>query len=655
MMKPLSQFEIWHGRDQPPEKWRQLKAGPLTAHFANGDLRRLTVGGTEIIRRIYVAVRDQNWQTIPGKISNLDIAKRAGYFHVGFDVRHKLRAVDFTWHGQISGTPQGSISCSLSGKVISSFRYNRIGFCILHPPATSAGRPYRGLTATGAIRGWLPRLIGPQRLENGIYIPLFPAVRQLALSLAGGTAIRLDFEGDWFEMEDQRNWTDHSFKTYCTPLALPFPRAATKGATIEQKVTLTLEKKPRRPRGLRAELGLAIGTAGRAKLPQLGLGMASHGLPMTAQEIQSLRQLRLDHLRVDLHLNDWSRAAAQLRQAAALSQQIGCRMEAALFLEGEAETQLKRLAEGVEPSWSFARFLIFHENEERPATQWVRAARARLQCMAPAAEFAVGSNAYFAELNRNRPETADVDAIVYPISPEVHAFDETSMIENLEAQAVTVQTARAWAAGRRLVVSPVTLKPRFNANATEPEGDGFPRELPASVDSRQMSLFAAAWTLGSVKHLAESGVESVTYYETTGWRGVMETEAGSSLPARFPSAPGQIFPLYHLFFDLAGWKSGTIVTCKSTDSLRVIGLAFRNKGGCHLLVANLTAENQTVRLTVPRVCGASCRTLDAGNIFAAMKDPEFFAGAAKLQAMRCDKLALELAPYALSLVDLTTI
>ena len=653
-MRRLTAFEIWHGRDKPPGKSSQLKAGPVTAHFANGDLRHVRVGGTEIIRRIYVAVRDQNWRTILGEISNLAIEAGDENFQVGFDVRHKQEAVNFAWHGQIAGTPEGVITCSMAGKVISSFRYNRIGFCILHPPATSAGRPYRALTSTGAIRGILPKFIGPQRFENGIYIPLFPAVRQLALDLAGGATIRLDFEGDLFEMEDQRNWTDHSFKTYCTPLALPFPRAATRGAKIEQKVTLTLEKKPRRTRSPRPELGLSLGTGGKGKLPELGLGMASHGLPLATPEVHCLRRLRLDHLRVDLHLSDGARAAAQLREAAAAAQQLGCRLEAALFLDGDAAAQLERLAGCIEPSWSFARFLVFHENEDGAAAQWIRSARASLQPLAPSAEFAVGSNAYFAELNRNRPETADVDAIVYPITPQVHASDETSMMENLEAQAVTVQTARSWAGQRQLVVSPVTLKPRFNANATEPESVNTPRELPVSVDPRQMSLFAAAWTLGSVKYLAESGASSVTYYETTGWRGVMETEAGSPLPARFPSAPALKFPLYHLFFDLARWKSARIATCRSTDPLRVVGLAFRTVGGCHLLAANLTAEPQIVRLALPGVCGASCRTLDAGNAPAAMKDPEFFAAAAKRRPLRRDKPALELAPYAISLIDLTT-
>ena len=35
-------------------------------------------------------------------------------------------------------------------------------------------------------------------------------------------------------------------------------------------------------------------------------------------------------------------------------------------------------------------------------------------------------------------------------------------------------------------------------------------ELPPQVDVRQMSLFGAGWTLGSLKYLAESGVSSAT-------------------------------------------------------------------------------------------------------------------------------------------------
>lgn len=41
-------------------------------------------------------------------------------------------------------------------------------------------------------------------------------------------------------MEDQRNWTDSSFKTYCTPPQLPYPGKVAAGTRISQTVRLTL-------------------------------------------------------------------------------------------------------------------------------------------------------------------------------------------------------------------------------------------------------------------------------------------------------------------------------------------------------------------------------------------------------------------------------
>jgi hypothetical protein len=70
------------------------------------------------------------------------------------------------------------------------------------------------------------------------------------------------------------------------------------------------------------------------------------------------------------------------------------------------------------------------------------------------------------------------------------------------------------------------LKPRFNAVATGPEPEPAPGELPKPVDARQMSLFGAAWTLGAIARLAQSEAARLTFYETTGWRGVMETGDG---------------------------------------------------------------------------------------------------------------------------------
>ena len=63
-------------------------------------------------------------------------------------------------------------------------------------------------------------------------------IRSLAWTL-DGVATTATFEGEVFEMEDQRNWTDASYKTYSTPLERPFPVVVAAGAVIEQSVAFT--------------------------------------------------------------------------------------------------------------------------------------------------------------------------------------------------------------------------------------------------------------------------------------------------------------------------------------------------------------------------------------------------------------------------------
>ena len=53
--------------------------------------------------------------------------------------------------------------------------------------------------------------------------------------------------------------------------------------------------------------------------------------------------------------------------------------------------------------------------------------------------------------------------------------------------------------------------------------------MAARVDPRQMSLFGAGWTVGTLKALAKPGVHSITYFETTGrQRPLTASEGGRS-------------------------------------------------------------------------------------------------------------------------------
>jgi D-apionolactonase len=294
MLDPL----LLRGTDQPAQELVPLRAGPLTAVLDGVDLRYVKLGEVELVRRIYAAVRDQNWNTIPGVAADREIDVREDAFDVRFEVRHANDELDFSWQGTISGTADGRMSFSLDGRAERDFPYNRIGFCVLHPWRETAGARYRGLTPDGPVEGQFPLSVGPQDFVDGLYVSLFPAVSRLELDIAEGITALFEFEGDLFECEDQRNWTDASFKTYCTPLALGLPNRATAGMRVAQTVTVST-------RGAASVAGvgeekavLTVGRATGATVPPLGLGLPEGAPPPSEREARLLRALGPAHLHV---------------------------------------------------------------------------------------------------------------------------------------------------------------------------------------------------------------------------------------------------------------------------------------------------------------------------------------------------------------------
>lgn len=166
-----------------------------------------------------------------------------------------------------------------------------------------------------------------------------------------------------------------------------------------------------------------------------------------------------------------------------------------------------------------------------------------------------------------------------------------------------------------------------------------------------MSLFGAGWTLGSLKYLAESQAASVTYYETSGWRGVMETEAGSPLPEKFVAIPGAVFPLYHVLADVSEFAGGEIIRSQSSNTLTVDGLALQKDGRTRLILANLTDRPQ--QISVQNLSGSVwVGHLNETNVETAMQAPEAFRSTpGELLPTSAGALELNLLPYALVRID----
>ncbi|HTE18107.1 MAG TPA: hypothetical protein VK689_06970, partial [Armatimonadota bacterium] len=573
---------LYYGREEPLPEQVPLRAGPLSLVYEAGDLRYVRLGDREIVRRIYAAVRNHNWDTLPAALSNVHIQDGGQEFRITYDAEHRAGDVDFAWQAVITGGADGTLRFTMDGAARSSFRRNRIGLSVLHPVRECAGAPCTVEHVDGSREeASFPLHVSPQQP--------FREIRALSHDVAEGVAVEVRLEGDVFEMEDQRNWTDASFKTYCTPLDLPFPVEVPAGTRISQAVSLTLRGgvPASTPRADDAPITVTIDEQHGTPLPALGLGMASHPTPLAPEEAKRLRALNPGHLRADLDLSAPG-FEVELARATVAARALDVPLELALFLPGDADAQLEQLKD-VLVEWRprVLRWLVFASGGA-PVTPLLGLARQVLGPYDPGAPFGGGTNANFAELNRSRPALETVDLLAYSINPQVHAFDNDSLAETLEAQAATLESARRFAGGKAVVVSPVTLRPRFNAVATGPVPEPPPGELPPQVDERQRSLFGAAWTVGSVKYLAESAAAGVTYYETTGWRGVMEMAAGSPLPHRFPSRPGEVFPLYHVLADVGELAGGEVLHSRSSQPLKVEVLALRKDGVVRLLLANLS-------------------------------------------------------------------
>jgi hypothetical protein len=537
----------------------------------------------------------------------------------------------------------------MKGIARSTFWRNRLGFCVLHPAGECRGVACEIEHPDGRIeQTFFPEDISPNQP--------YTEIRMVAHQIRPGLWFKVGFEGELFEMEDQRNWSDYNFKIYSSPLHLPYPVKVAKGTVINQSIIMTLfgdeQKLPKLKFAENEQLTLAIQPETTSPLPRIGLGLAGHGVELDHIELKRLRQLNLNHLRVDLVLNSPAYGTL-LHQAWRQAQAVGASLEIGLIFSEHVEAELADLDRTLlEIKPQVGLWLVFRYHERLTPLDLVEIVRPHLLSLYPAVPVGGGAKAYYADLNRNRAIHSRLDVISYSLNPQVHVTDTRSMMESLPAQAEMVRSARQWIGTQPLAVTPVTLKPRFNPITGKPFPWN-PGELPSMVDERQALLPGAIWTLGSLKYLCESGVDSVTYYETTGWLGVMETTTGSPLPGKFPSFPGCVFPLFHVLVDLGEFSGGELVRVASSNSRRIAGFALRKEHCLRLLLANLSETKCNMRLS-----GMEnpffIRFLDEITVENAMKNPDEW----RSQPDRCDpvgtRFVFDLLPYSIAAIDTST-
>lgn len=477
----------------------QLIAGPVSLLLDNGSIRTLTVRGEEVLRIIYVALRDADWNTAKVFITNQDIRQHADSFAIAYDWQVDDLGIQMAGNVTIEGKADGTVVFDFYGKARNTFRRNRIGLCVLHPIAGLSGQPCLLTHPDGQTTDALfPVLIQPDQP--------FKNLSGLTWLMASGQRCAIQLSGDVFETEDQRNWTDASYKTYSTPVDLPRPVTVETGTEIRQQVAFRL-----------------LTDADPTLRPRIGLGHRPDGPPLSLQEAERLKTLPLSHLRIGVNLPqpNWQTSLTAAQRDADL---LNLPLEIALFLGTDAPADAQEFIRFVqENNINIYALALFDADTRRTSDALLRSVVPLFRDAFPDVPLGGGADAYFTDLNRNRFDVGPVDFVTYSITPQVHAFDDQTLLENIAGQAETVRSARVLANGKPVHILSVTLLPRYNAGAPPDHRADVP---PA--DPRQKTAFGADWTHRSLAALTQAGAASVTYYETHGPRGLLD--GGEDLP-----------------------------------------------------------------------------------------------------------------------------
>ncbi|WP_213815444.1 DUF4436 domain-containing protein [Glaciihabitans sp. dw_435] len=595
----------WNDGEPAP---RVIHSGHWSITLRGDSLSDVRHDGELVLRAIRVVVRDHDWRTIPATVESVDERPTSAGLEVRLSVRNHGLGVDFAWACLLT-LADGELRFDVEGRALSGFRRNRIGIVVLHPTEV-AGSPLEMRHGSGAAD------------DTSTAFPVEIAPHQPAIDVAGlawRTAAGehdLAFRGDVFEMEDQRNWTDASFKTYSTPLSEPFPVQLRPGDVVRQGIVLRTRALAPSGESVAPSAGLAAPSGSSAEppgdparwrvrlvnqgrvVPQIVVGASTAPRDDAAPRLGRALPVLVE---LDTRAANW-RAALDRAVEDARGEPLDVRIIASDVQRGPSgDSAPGDPIAGVLDALRGVPLLRIGVFD--PAThcsepgQWKRL-RVETAARGIRVPLVGGTRAHFTELNRQHERLLDTgrdtdgggiagtDALTFSITPQMHDSGRDQVIASLAVQRLVAEQAVRIAAGRAVHIGPVTLRARFNAVATEPPppaaeptvdaGYG-PEFVWRATDPRQRSRGFAAWLIASVAALAVPGVESITVGEAWGPRGV-ESAADEALT---------------WIADIAGW---VLLGPVGELAPGVAAIAARRNGMTVVLAANVGAEHRTITI-----------------------------------------------------------
>jgi D-apionolactonase len=637
-----------YGTDEPVEAPRILRAGPLSAELDAGNLRHIRYHGREMIRAISFIVRDKNWGTYAPQISNLDYREGSDSFRVSYEavIEGELR-----YSAVITGAANGSLSFSGTGNALSDFLTNRTGFVVLHPIEGVAGAACTVEHVDGRIEETsFPLLIDPVQPMRDL--------RSITHEFSPGLKVTCRMEGDTFEMEDQRNWTDASYKTYVRPLALPWPYTIAKGAAIDQKVTLSVSGSAPNIESGESRSSLIIGKPVRGSfMPPLGIGLHPKDAGAAKENVAVIKEAAPAHI-VCYYDPRLGHSHEDLKRMAEAGKEIGVELWLEFVIpsvenfEDDIRETGRAAAELGNP---FSVVMVSPAPDLKctlPGSPWppcpsLEACYQAARKAFPRSRIGGGMFSFFTELNRKRPPLDSLDLVTFTTVAIFHAGDDRSAMEGLESLPYLAKTVRSFIGDKPYHVGPSAIGLRMNPYGEAPmPNPGNIRQAMNGMDPRQRGLFGAAWSVGFVARFVKGGASALTLGGGTGEFGIAYAKQDYAQP--WFDENGGVYPVYHAIKGLAQLRGQPMLDLEISTPDELQAIAARSESGLELWIANLTDQTKRVELT-PKLTGK----------ISVLSAPEFERAAKDLSVMESLEQPfaegeLALPPYAVARLSLAT-
>ncbi|WP_137130024.1 hypothetical protein [Rhizobium sp. FY34] len=588
-------FRLFGTRVAEPQV-QVLGAGRMSVQLVGGGLRKIAYDGIEVLRAIAFVVRDRDWGTYSPAITDLTIEEGAQITCVSYRALcHGPESTLLSISVSIALAAHGGLTFRAEAETPTGFETNRCGFCVLHPILGLAGSPVIVEHVDGRLQNAdLPFLIEPWQP--------FQDIRALTHQVMPGVDAQCRMEGDTFEMEDQRNWSDASYKTYVRPLALPWPYEIAVGQTVLQAVTLTVTD-------TRGEVPPAESHADQpihltwgedlGRLPEIGLVVTPEEAKSACAALAAYGAFGATGLL--LHFDPeaghgFSDIQAFATLAASFSSTTS--LEIALPCQRPLAEELGEIARFVADAGLRLDAVMVSPSVDRqstpPGSRWpdcpaLEAVYAAARAAFPDVQLGGGMLSYFTEINRKRVPAEPLDFISHATNPIVHAADDTSVMQTLEALPFIGASVRAIYGQKPYRMGPSTIAMRQNPYGSRtmdnPNGE---RIAMASRDPRHNGLFGAAFAVGSAAAFVGAGLEQLTLAALTGPFGLF---AGPQEPV----PEGTIRPIgrsIELLASMAGWKARAVRAGSSRDLLAFGGRC--DDGRCALMLVNVTGSTLKV-------------------------------------------------------------